>query len=227
MPSSPVVSVPCTRPDRRGRSEAVTRATMIRAGAAILGSVLLASLGGCGGGPPPRLYLLEAPAATGTASPVPTVAGVDALGVAVASLPGYADDARIASREGRLGVSLDDDDRWAEAPDEALTRVFAAGLRRHAGATVLIEPWPRGFEPDARLELVVDRLLRRPDGGAEASGRVLVLSADGRELVAVRPFVLAEAGGSTAPEAYFAALATLVDRIARLAVEALGSAVGS
>ena len=222
MPSSPVA-------ERRRASRA----------RAALASLALFAIGGCGGGPAPRLYVLEPPPAStapdardgeaaaegSTLADGERASGVPrALGTAVVSLPGYARDPRIASRDGGIGVSLDDDDRWAEDPEEAITRALLASLRRHGAETVLIEPWPRGFEPEARVEVAFDRLLREPSGGAEASGRILLLSGDGRAVLGVLSFRLSRRAESSAPAAFFGAVAELVDEIARLAAEALARA---
>ena len=186
-----------------------------------LGCLLaLLSLGACGGGPAPRLYVLEPVLADAGLLPPDTL---DAIGIAVVSLPGYARDARVASREAGNRIVVDDAHRWAEDPDEAITRALAERLRAHAGATVLIEPWPRNFAPDARVEVAFDRLLREPSGGVDAAGQIRLLSGDGRDVLDVRPFRLSRPAESSAPGDWFGAVARLVDDLARTAVDALRS----
>jgi len=179
---------------------------------------LALALGACGGGLAPRLYVLEP--AVGLPGTLP-VRGVDALGIATVTLPGYARDARIASRDAGNEISVDGEHRWAEEPEEAITRVLAERLRLHAGATVLVEPWPRNFEPAARVEISFDRLLREPSGGVDAAGQIRLLSGDGRDVFDVRPFRLSHPAASTAPGDWFGAVARLVDDLARMAVDAL------
>ena len=194
----------------------------------VLGAALLA-LGACGGGPAPRLYVLEpivSSPETRAATPDSAVE-LDALGISLVTLPGYARDPRLASRDAGNEISVDDAHRWAEEPDEAITRVFADRLRRHAGATVLIEPWPRNFAPDARVELAFDRLLREPSGGVDAAGQIRLVSGDGRDVLDVRPFRLSRSVGSTAPGDWFRALARLLDDLARLTVDTLGDGAAS
>ena len=84
----------------------------------------------------------SAPAAAGPprvstcSSPVLADAGLlppdtlDAIGIAVVSLPGYARDARMASREAGNRIVVDDAHRWAEDPDEAITRALAERAAR-------------------------------------------------------------------------------------------------
>ena len=212
MPSSPVAER--GRPPRR-----VARARRLGAGLA-----LALALGACGGGPAPRLYVLE-PDSAGPVTSRGDAPG--ALGIALVSLPGYARDARLASRAVGNEIELADGHRWAEDPDEALTRAFAERLRLHAGATVLAEPWPRNFAPDARVELFFDQLLREPSGGASAAGQIRLLSGDGRDVLESRPFRLAQPAVSDAPADWFGAVARLVDELARTAVDALGDAAPS
>jgi len=146
---------------------------------------------------------------------------VEALGTALVTLPGYARDPRIASRRGSNRVDIDDEHRWAQEPEEAITRLLAERLRSRAAATVLIEPWPRDFAPEARVEVDFDRLLRTPEGGVEAAGYIRLLSGNGREVLNVQPFRLARRSASVAPAAFFVAVSALVDDLARLALEAL------
>lgn len=180
-------------------------------------AILTTLLAGCGGGPAPRLYVLE-PAATRAA---PLTDTFDTLGTSVVTLPSYVRDGRIASRDAGTGVSLDDENRWAEEPEEAITRVLLDSLRRHGGGSVLLEPYPRDFEPEARIEIAFDRLLRTASGGVDASGRILLLSGDGRRLVDVLPFELDREAASRSPSAFFTTLSVAIDELARTALERL------
>ena len=127
------------------------------------------------------------------------------LGTAVVTLPGYARDPRIASRDAGTGVSFDDDDRWAESPEEAITRVLVERLRHHGGDAVLLEPFPRGFEPAARVEIAFDRLLREP-GWRRRRGRAHPAAVGRRPRARRRAAVPAFAGGRVdgPPPAFFA-----------------------
>ena len=217
MPSSPVAEPSRSSGPRRvarGRFRPASGARTSGIVAAALASVLT---GACSSGPAPHLYVLE-PAARRAAAVTDTF---DAIGTATVTLPGYARDARIASRDAGIGVSLDSEHRWAEEPEEAITRVLLDSLRRHGGGSVLLEPFPRDFEPDARVEIAFDRLLRTAAGGAQASGRILLLSGDGRRLVDVLPFELERSAESRSPSAFFLTLSGLIDELARSALERL------
>lgn len=186
-------------------------------------SVLLAGawlLSACGSGPPPRLYLLE-PLQGEEASERDAGPSLEALGMVRVSLPGYASNAQIASIAADGTVSQDSDHRWAEEPANAISRLLADRLRQQAEATVLIEPWPRDFRPVARVELVFDRLLREPRGGADMAGQILLLSGDGRTLLRSVPFEFILYGRDTAPRVFFVAVAKGIDDIAAMAVKAL------
>lgn len=175
-------------------------------------------LGACSSGPAPRLYVLEPIVGnTGALS----AEGIDALGVATVKLPGYARDTRIASRNDGNRLTLNDGHRWAEAPEGAITRVFAERLRLHAGATVLIEPYPRGYAPDARVEINFDRLLRESTGGVDMAGQIILLAGDGRGVLGVKPFRLLRSGESTERDAFMVAVSEAIDQLARLTVGTL------
>jgi uncharacterized lipoprotein YmbA len=184
--------------------------------------LLVLLLGACGSGPPPRLYLLESVPPLADVNDGPAVAGrLTSLGMSPVDLPGYARDTRIASLSSDGTVTQSDAHRWAEDPAAAISRVLAERLRSHAGTTVLIEPWPRDYAPVARVEVVFDRLLREPLGGADMAGRILLLSGDGRTLLEALPFQFVHYGRDTDKRVFFAAVSQGIDDIARMAVRAL------
>lgn len=177
-------------------------------------------LAGCGSGPSAKLYLLE-PVADAQQTRTPTQA--QDIGLAVVKVPGYANSKPIASRVGGTRVVVSDRHQWAEDPDAAITRLLANRMRAYTGGNVIVEPWPRGFEPEARVEFDFDKLLRDENGGAEVAGQLRVISGDGREVIAVRSFqVLHESGGKNL-EDFFKALSLAINDIARLATFTLQS----
>lgn len=177
-------------------------------------------LSACSGGPPPRLYLLPAPVVDSAGEKNDT-SSLEALGISQVKLPGYASDTRIASIGSDGVVAQLDGQRWAEEPEDAITRLLAKRLRERATATVLVEPWPRDYAPQARIEVVFDRLLREADGGASLAGQIQLLSGDGRRLLQSVQFERRIASQSMESKAYFTSIAIAVDDIARMAVEAL------
>lgn len=179
-------------------------------------------LSGCGSGPPPKMYLLEPIVALEAFTDDKLVSKkINTLGISLVVLPGYASDARIAGLRNDGSVYQDDDHRWADSPEDAITRVLADRLRAHANATVLIEPWPRDYKPKARVEVVFDRLLREPLGGVDMAGQILLLSGDGRKLLTSLPFQFVHYGRSLDKVVFFTATAQGVDDIARMAVRSL------
>ncbi len=179
-------------------------------------------LSGCGSGPAPKMYLLEPIVALELENDDKLVSNtINNLGISVVALPGYASDARIAGLRNDGSVYQDDDYRWADSPDDAITRVLADRLRAHANTTVLIEPWPRDYKPEARVEVVFDRLLREPLGGVDMAGQVLLLSGDGRKLLNALPFQFVHYGRSLDKAVFFTATAQGIDDIARMAVRIL------
>jgi len=187
---------------------------------AILLLLSLVVTAGCVGGPPPKLYLLDE-VSTGSAADSIDTSLLEALGISQVVLPGYANDVRIAIRGDGKQVVLSDDRRWAEEPEEAITRLLAKRLAVRATATVLVEPWPRDFAPQVRVEVILERLLKEPDGGAHLVGSIQMLSSNGRKFLRAIPFNYKVAGGSTDTDEFFSAVASGVDAIARLTVEEL------
>jgi len=177
--------------------------------------VLLAS---CGSGPPPKQFLLEPVLDPVNESRPPAI---DAIGLAEVMVPKYAADQRLASRDENYQILYDDDTKWADSPDEALTRVLANRLRYYLEANVIVEPWPRGYEPQARIEVQLDKLLREGTGGAELSGQIRIISGDGKQMIAVRTFQFVRYANSRDPNQFFAAVAAGVNDISRMASDAL------
>lgn len=196
---------------------------------------VIVTLSACGGGPPPRLFLLDERllresddvdvASPGTAPEASDTEGLSALGISQIELPGYASDARIASRNRRGEVVLANSLRWAEEPQVAITRLLAIRLRERATATVQVQPWPRDYEPQARIEVIFDRLLREPDGGVHMVGQIQLLSGDGRALLRSVPFDMNVVGRSTQAQEFFSTATFGVDAIAQIIVENLLSMV--
>jgi len=180
----------------------------------LLGVFLCLTMTACGGGPPAKLYLLE-PLVDEQQTRTPTES--KNIGLAVVKVPGYADDKPIASRLGGTRVLLTEDHQWAESPDTAITRVLANRMRAYSGGNVIVEPWPRGFDPESRVEFDFDKLLRDERGGAEVSGQLRIISGDGREVLAVRSFQVMHESGGVHQEDFFIALARAINDIARLA----------
>lgn len=185
--------------------------------------VLLASgLSACSSGPPPRMYLLEAVASMNEPSFTDKqTSSIKSLGMSTVVLPGYASSTQLAGVGDDGLVYQDDNHKWAEEPEDAISRLLAERLRLHADATVLIEPWPRDYAPSARVEVIFDKLLREPRGGADMVGQILLLSGDGRKLLSALPFQFTHYGKMTDERVYFVAVAQGVDDIARMAVEHL------
>lgn len=174
----------------------------------------------CSSKPPAKMYLLEPVFDLQAEQSVP---GVSALGLAMVGLPGYATDQRIASRGSNSRVILDDDHEWADAPEEAITRVLAHRLQDIADADVLIEPWPRGYNPQARVEVVLDRLLREETGGAEMAGQIRIIAGDGRRVLAVTRFKFIHYATSREPSVFFAAVAAGLNDVARMITSELNN----
>jgi uncharacterized lipoprotein YmbA len=189
----------------------------VRTGVLLLCSLFIMSA--CSSGPPPKLYLLEPFELDAGTIQLAKTSGIKSLGMSPVELPGYSSDAQIASLQSDGTVYQDDGNRWAEEPEDAITRLLSDRLRAHTEATVLVEPWPRDYEPVARVEVAFDKLLRGPGGGAQMTGQILLLSGSGRKLLKAVSFNINHIGFDTDNRVFFMAVAKGIDDIARLAVE--------
>jgi len=175
-------------------------------------------LSSCSSGPPPKQYLLEP-----VLDPVNEVESpaLSAVALAAVVVPSYVSDERLASRDENYQIVYDDQVKWAESPEDALTRVLANRLRFYLEANVIVEPWPRGYEPEARVEVQLEKLLREGTGGAEMSGQIRIISGDGRKVLDVRTFQFVRYANSLDPNAFFASVSAGVNDISRMAAESL------
>ncbi len=187
-----------------------------------LGCVCLLVIG-CSNGPPPRQYLLE-PVLDPINKSVPPV--IDAVALAEVVVPAYASDQRVASRDKRYQINYDEKNKWADSPDEALTRVLANRLRYYLQATVIVEPWPRGYDPQARIEVQFDKLLREATGGAEMSGQIRIISGDGKQMIDVLTFQFVRYANNRQHGSFYAAVAAGVNDISRMAADSLRKHTG-
>lgn len=162
----------------------------MRALSLALAALLLAACAGSGTGPTgPRLHLLEAP-------PPPAGGAVSAtVGLREVALPLYARRDRIAAQQDGA-IFASDDNRWAEEPPRAATRLLARQLAARIGGSVLVEPWPPGAAPEIVVSVAVDRFigaLAEPGGdagGATIEGQLTLVRADRRGAPATTSFAL-------------------------------------
>ncbi|MCG8441346.1 MAG: PqiC family protein [Caulobacterales bacterium] len=167
---------------------------------------------------PPQLYLLSAPTPAETAAPEGRYAVV---GLAELTLPAYGRGEKIVSQGEGEQLLRDDDHRWAEPPEEALTRAVSRALRSRIAASVVAEPFPRGLDPDLRVLIRFDRFLRAADGRSEMAGQFVLMSGDGRAVRRIEAFDIAMAGRGEGYSAYVDAVSRSVDELtARIAAAA-------
>lgn len=147
--------------------------------------------------PPPDLYLLRAPKEV---KPLAETTRFELIGLEEFSLPSYGDGDKIVTVVDDGRIHRDDANRWAEQPAKALTRVVSRSLGRYLDANVVIEPFPRGFDPDLRVMVRFDQFLRGQEGRPELGGQFFLISGDGREVRHIEAFELSsEARDSVDP----------------------------
>jgi len=181
---------------------------------------LCALMTACLGGPPPKQYLLEPVLDPVNETNPPSI---NAVALSVVMVPAYASDQRLASRDEDYKIVYSSEHKWADSPDEAITRVLANRLRVFLEANVIVEPWPRGYEPQARIEVQLDKLIRESSGGAEMSGQIRIIAGDGKSMIGVRTFQFVRYARTTNPDAYFNAVAAGVNDISRMVADSLSA----
>ena len=165
--------------------------------------------------PPPRLYLLE-PVVDEKSQRTPTE--VQRIGLPVITLPEYADTQSIPTRVDSGRVVLSQHHQWAESPDVAITRVLANRIEAYTGGTALVEPWPRGFETQARIEYDLLKLLRDETGGVEVAGQMRLISGDGDDVIAIESFQFFRESVESESDDFFYTLSLIINDIARLTI---------
>ena len=186
-------------------------------------AVVVVGLSACFSGPPPARFLLE-PAFVPSAAT--NEAQLSYIGLITVSVPDYVKETSIAYRGEGPRLRVDENGQWAEAPEGALTRILAESLRMRSGAEVLIEPLPRGFEPDVRVEVDFSTLLAEASGGADMAGQVRLISGDGRSLMSVQSFRMLQRAPGGGREGFFYAVSIGVDELSRMIVDSLTETPG-
>jgi len=149
----------------------------------LCGAACTLLLVGCASKPAPKLYFLDQ-----VSSGLVEQKFRERIGLAEVILPSYARKDKIASLVERHQIVQDDDNRWAEPPEEALSVAFTRALELRLSRSVLLQPYPRSLKPSMQIKIVFDRFLRGLNSQAELSGQYLLLSGDGDKVLAIVRF---------------------------------------
>ena len=131
----------------------------------LIGAALVL-LGGCGGSPENRYYVLSPVPPVQLASPVRA-----SFGIASVHLPGLLDRTQLVLRTGTGTVDIREFDRWAEPLDQMVPRILAQDLELRQGA-------PAPTEPHRRVFVAIDEFMADTGGKARLAGRWWVLADD-------------------------------------------------
>ena len=105
------------------------------------------------------------------------------IGLSEVILPAYARNAQITTEVSAHRVVEDDDHRWAVPPAEAITSALVTILETTTGESVVRRPFPGGINPEDRIYIEFERLLRGNTGEAILSGRYIILTRDAGSIV--------------------------------------------
>ena len=180
----------------------------------LIGGLFFLSLfSGCASKPTPDLYFLDH-----ASTQVVEQKFRERIGLAEVILPSYARKEKIASLTDRHRIFQDDNHRWAEPPEVAVSVAFTRALEFRLNRSVLLQPYPRALAPALQVKIVFDRFLRGPDSQAQLSGQYLLLADEGSEVLAIVRFQYAVSADSPDYPGYMGAIlkaiALISDRIA-------------
>jgi len=163
-------------------------------------STLLAS---CASGPPPRIYLLAAPAQASS----PQAANAAPVQLQTVLLPDYLDTTDILSRAGPHELAASRTANWGERLSQGITHALQAGLesRLPAGSLTLNPP---ASASAAQVLVTVDAFDAWPDGHCVLAAHWTILRST------------TDAGGQTGQASFTSPLATNADDAARVAAMA-------
>lgn len=164
--------------------------------------------------PGPSLYLLDAP----EVAERPIDERQAAVGLREIALPLYARRVQISSVDEAGALSASDDNRWAEEPQHAATRLMARRLTKLRGAPAYAEPWPQAAAPAVIVSIDVDRFLGVQGGEVTLEGQMTLVRASSRDRPELRLFNIKTpvngVGYDALTAAYGEAIAALTDQLA-------------
>ena len=135
------------------------------------------------------------------------------------SLPEYAAREEIYV-ENADGMLTESELFWADDPPRAVTLALSRNLAEITRVPVAPEPWPFDAQPDGRVDVLVERFLRAPDGSLVLAGQYFVADMAGRGRDRARLFTLtepltSEASAAEAASARARLVAALAVKIAK------------
>ncbi|MEM7547821.1 MAG: PqiC family protein [Pseudomonadota bacterium] len=151
---------------------------------------LFACISACAPAPEPRLFLLGAPAGATTATSAAVTAPV--IGLREIALPLYARRPQVAAQSADGTLIASDQNRWAEDPPRAATRLVARTLMMRTGADVFEEPWGREADPDLVAAVEVDRFIGGLGGEVTLEGQLSISSRRAQGRPRLVPFAISE-----------------------------------
>ncbi len=154
-----------------------------RALAAITCIGAVATLAACSSSAEPNYYFLDT-----SAEPVSEYRSRELVGLQEVVLPTYALNEKLPTLLDNGAVTLDDDNRWTGAPEEAVALNLARQLESAIARRITASPYPIGVQPDIQIKVVFDRLIRASDGGAEIGGQFHVIDDRRRSVLATERF---------------------------------------
>ena len=169
----------------------------------LLALMSVSALGACSS-PPTYLYLIED--SDKAPQSIHSVQDKTIINLSKIELPAYAQDERVLRKSQNHSITADDNHRWAEPPDQSLTRVLSTKLSRKMDVVTMVDPLPRGVNPSYRVVVSVDVFLLNETADAEFSGHVTLMSGDGRETLRILPFSLETQSKSLAAGDYATAI---------------------
>ena len=167
-------------------------------------------LSSCASKPSPSLYFLDQDIGRTTEANY-----TRSIGLAEVVLPSYARKEKITNLTDRHRLAHDDNHRWAEPPETAVSVAFARALEATLGRAVLLKPYPRSLTPALQIKIVLDRFLRGVEGQADLSGHYFLMNGDGGEVLNIVRFQFSVPADSNNYQGYMSAVLRTIGLISR------------
>jgi uncharacterized lipoprotein YmbA len=180
-----------------------------------MGWAAILVLAGCGGSPPPRVYVLNPPV-----DPVPRASlasGRPVLELQRVTVPDYLDSTDMMVRDGRNELKVSTTGRWGERLSRGVEDTLETALDHRLPGYLIVHRSSAGDRPVRHLLVDVDAFDIRADGTCVLTARWTLLGGDRRTIIARRDSFVSHAavtGGGISDAAQAATMAAAVEQLA-------------
>ncbi|GLS85163.1 lipoprotein [Cypionkella aquatica] len=130
------------------------------------------------------------------------------------SLPAYASASEIVVEDATGALRPVPKAIWADDPARGVTGALARSLGAASTSTVAAEPWPLNDAPQARLQVRIDQMIAKFDGGFQLEGQFAISSTQGAVSDSLSRFEISVPMADLTPASVAAATGVALDQLA-------------